>query len=237
MMDILLACLLMFLGAFVQTSIGFGLAVVAAPVLYFINPAYVPVPITLAVLVLSLLNAYSFRKNVALGSLKSALTGRVPGSLAGAALLLWIDKNLLALWIGLSVLLAVAVSLSSLRWQPTAGRLMLAGFMSGFMGTSSSIGGPPMALVWQHQDIKLIRANLAAFFAVSCLISLIVLLPTQYFGSQHILLSLPLLPATFAGYMLARRTMHILPHRAIRSSSLILCSVSGLAAVLFFFVS
>ncbi len=233
-MDILLACLFMFLGAFVQTSIGFGLAVVAAPVLYFINPAYVPIPITLAVLGLSLLNAFSFRKDVALGSLKSAIIGRVPGSLAGAALLLWIDKDLLALWIGISVLLAVAVSLSSLRWQPTAGRLMLAGFMSGFMGTSSSIGGPPMALVWQHQDIKLIRANLAAFFAVSCLVSLIVLLPTDYFRWQHVWLSLPLLPATLAGYLLARRTMHRLPHRAIRSGSLVLCSVSGIAAVLSF---
>ena len=233
-MDILLACFFMFLGAFVQTSIGFGLAVVAAPVLYFINPAYVPVPITLAVLVLSVLNAFSFRKDVALGSLKSAIIGRVPGSLAGAALLLWIDKSLLALWIGISVLLAVAVSLSSLRWQPTEGRLMLAGFMSGFMGTSSSIGGPPMALVWQHQDIKLIRANLAAFFTVRCLISRIVLLPTEYFRWQHAGLSLPLIPATLAGYLLARGTMHMLPHRTIRSGSLILCSLSGIAAVLSF---
>jgi hypothetical protein len=93
-----------------------------------------------------------------------------------------------------------------------------------------------MALVWQHQEIKLIRANLAAFFAVSCLISLIVLLPTEYFRWQHVLISLPLLPATLAGYLLARRTMHMLPHRAIRSGSLVLCSVSGIAAVLSYFI-
>ena len=146
----------------------FGLAVIAAPVLFFIDPAYVPAPVTLCALSLSLWNALSFREGISLSGLQAAIIGRVPGSLAGAALLLWIDQGLLALWIGVSVLLAVAVSLSSLRWQPTRGRMMAAGFMSGFMGTSSSIGGPPMALLWQHQDISHIRANLAAFFVLSC---------------------------------------------------------------------
>ena len=129
-MEVVLACCIMFFGAFVQTAIGFGLAVVAAPVLYFLNPDYVPAPITLSVVVLSTLNVISFRKGISLGSLKAALIGRVPGSLAGAALLLFLDRGLLALWIGLSVLLAVAVSLSSLRWQPTPWRLGLAGLRS-----------------------------------------------------------------------------------------------------------
>lgn len=232
MMDFLLATGLVFIGAFVQTSVGFGLAVIAAPALFFIDPAYVPAPVTVSALILSLFNAASFRSGISLRGLKFAIVGRIPGSLAGVLLLLWIDKDMLALWIGLSVLFAVAVSLTSLRWHPTSGRMMLAGFLSGFMGTSSSIGGPPMALLWQHQQLDAIRANLAAFFVVSCLISLLLLVPAGYFAAVHMKLSATLIPGTVAGYLLARRVMHLLPHRLIRAWSLALCAFSGAAAVL-----
>jgi uncharacterized protein len=233
-MDVLLACFVVMIGAFVQTSIGFGLAVIAAPILYFIDPYYVPAPITTCALVLSFFNVYSYRSHVSFRGFGSAVLGRVPGSLLGAAMLLWIDKDWLALWIGLSVLGAVAVSLTSLRWQPTPGRMFFAGFMSGFMGTSSSIGGPPMALLWQHQEVSLIRANLAAFFIVGCLMSLVVLAPVGQFGMRQIMLSIPLWPATFAGFLIAQYTMKHLPHRQLRLGSLALCSLSGFAAVLSF---
>lgn len=233
-MEILIAFLVILIGAFVQTSIGFGLAVIAAPILYLLDPYYIPAPITVCALVLSLLNVYSYRGHVSFRGLRNAIIGRIPGSLMGALLLLWIDKDWLALWIGVSVLLAVAVSLTSLRWQPTPGRMLLAGFMSGFMGTSSSIGGPPMALLWQHQEVNLIRANLSAFFVVSCVMSLVILAPVGHFGTRQILLSLPLLPATCLGFFIARRSMTKVPHEQLRYASLLLCIVSGLAAVVSF---
>lgn len=230
-MEILIACLIIILGAFVQTAIGFGLAVVAAPILYFLDPNYVPAPITMCAFVLSVFNVYSYRAQVSFKGLGSAVAGRIPGSLLGAMLLVWIDHDTLALWIGLSVLGAVAVSTSSLRWHPTPGRMAFAGFMSGFMGTSSSIGGPPMALLWQHQEVNLIRANLAAFFTVSCLMSLIILAPFGQFGLAQLKLGLPLLPATFLGFVLARRSMKRVPHRQLRTASLALCAITGLYAV------
>ncbi len=231
-MAIGLASLVILVGAFVQTAVGFGLAVIAAPVLYLLDPDYVPAPVVVAALTLSIVNAVTYRDGISFAGLRSAVIGRIPGSLAGAGLLLWIDQRWLALWIGLSVLFAVGVSLSRLRWHPTPARMMLAGFLSGFMGTSTSIGGPPMALLWQHQALNRIRANLAAFFVVSCLISLLVLAPVGRFGSQQMVLSLPLLPATLAGFWLARRTMHRLPHNIVRLVSLGLCALSGLAAVI-----
>lgn len=233
-MEVLLACLVILLGAFVQTAIGFGLAVVAAPILYFLDPVYVPAPITLCAFVLSLCNVYSYRGHVSFKGLGSAIAGRVPGSLLGGALLLWIDRDWLALWIGISVLAAVAISSSSLRWQPTPRRMAVAGFMSGFMGTSSSIGGPPMALLWQHQEVSVIRANLAAFFTVSCVMSLAVLAPLGQFGMRHLMLGLPLLPATFLGFLLARLSMRYLPSRQLRIASLTLCAITGLYAVFSF---
>ncbi|HBN13704.1 MAG TPA: hypothetical protein DD407_01600 [Pseudohongiella sp.] len=89
-----------------------------------------------------------------------------------------------------------------------------------------------MALLWQHQNVALIRANLAAFFVVSCLISLLVLAPVGHFGWSHIMLSLPLIPATIGGFWVARQTMGRLSPQVIRGGSLILCAISGLYAVI-----
>lgn len=78
----LLAMGLIFLGSYVQTAIGFGLAIVAAPLLILWAPEYVPAPICLVALFISLMNAMKHRSSVEIGGLKMALIGRVPGSLA-----------------------------------------------------------------------------------------------------------------------------------------------------------
>ncbi|MBL4819989.1 MAG: sulfite exporter TauE/SafE family protein [Gammaproteobacteria bacterium] len=231
-MELYVAIAIVAIGSYIQSAIGFGLAIIAAPVLFFINPYYVPAPITVCALVLSLANTWTHRKSISFAGLKYAIIGRIPGSVAGALLILWIDQQLLGLWLGVMVLLAVVLSLKTVVFAPTTGHLVTAGFLSGFMGTSSSIGGPPMALVMQHQDAHYIRANLSAFFVLSTLMSLAMLAPVGFFGTQHMLLSLPLLPGTLLGYWLARKTWHLISPDLLRLSSLLLCSFCGLFAVL-----
>jgi uncharacterized membrane protein YfcA len=214
-MEIVLVVFVIFVGSFVQSSIGFGLAIVAAPILFLIDPLYVPAPITISALTLSVANSYSHWRSISFRGLRFAILGRIPGTISGGFLLLWIDQQALALWLGLSVLVAVALSMSNIV----------------FKGTSTSIGGPPMALVMQHQENDFIRANLAAFFVVSCLMSLGMLSSIGRFGMEHIMISLPLMPATLAGYWLAMRTMHRISHENLRRVSLGLCVVAGLAAI------
>ena len=88
-----------------------------------------------------------------------------------------------------------------------------------------------MALVLQHQEGHFIRANLAAFFIVSCLMSLAMLGAIGQFGPAQMLASLPLLPATLVGYWLAIKTMHRISHQTLRRSSLFMCGVAGSAAI------
>ncbi|MEX2470035.1 MAG: sulfite exporter TauE/SafE family protein, partial [Pseudohongiellaceae bacterium] len=214
-------------GSFIQSSIGFGLAIIAAPVLFFIEPLFVPAPITVSALTLSLANARRHRHAISFTGLRAAIAGRIPGTVAGGLLLLLIDQQALALWIGVTVLLAVVVSLTRIRVRPTNGALFSAGFLSGFMGTSSSIGGPPMALVLQHETGDYIRANLAAFFVFSCVLSLAMLALVGRFGMSEILLSLPLMPATLVGYWVAMRTLKYLPLGSVRLGSLLLCALAG----------
>ncbi|MDN3697370.1 MULTISPECIES: sulfite exporter TauE/SafE family protein [Vibrio] len=228
---VLTAIFLIFLGSFVQTAIGFGLAIVAAPLLFQLSPDYVPAPICLVALFISILNALKHRANVSIGGLKMALIGRVPGSIAGGMLLLVVSTDVLSLWLGFLVLFAVMVSMLPFRIEPTPIRMGIAGFFSGFFGTSSSIGGPPMALLLQHQDANQLRGNLSAFFVFSSLISLIVQIPIGFFTLHHVFITIPLIPASWLGYKLAIMTTQSLPKEKIRVGALILCLVSGLTAI------
>ena len=235
-MEMLIAVLVIVAGSFIQTAIGFGLAVIAAPILYFMNPDYVPAPITVAALTLSLANAWRFRQSISFTGLKFAFLGRVPGTVGGGLLIFWIDQRTLGLWLGMSVLAAVWLSLGKVAFRPTRPAMFTAGFLSGFMGTSTSIGGPPMALVLQHQTADFIRANMAAFFVVSCVLTLIMLSLVGRFGEQQLLLSLPFLPATLLGYWLAMRSVHLITSRMLRLGSLTLCCIAGFAAVISYWI-
>ena len=235
-MEMLIAVLVILAGSFIQTAIGFGLAVIAAPILYFMNPDYVPAPITVAALTLSLANAWRFRQSISFTGLKFAFLGRVPGTVGGGLLIFWIDQRTLGLWLGMSVLAAVWLSLGKVAFRPTRPAMFTAGFLSGFMGTSTSIGGPPMALVLQHQTADFIRANMAAFFVVSCVLTLIMLSLVGRFGEQQLLLSLPFLPATLLGYWLAMRSVHLITSRMLRLGSLTLCCIAGFAAVISYWI-
>ncbi len=230
--ELLAAVAVIFVGSYVQSSIGFGLAIIAAPILFFIDPLYVPAPITVCALTLSLANTAKHRRAVSLGELKYAIIGRVPGTLLGGLLLVVINPDALALFLGASVIFAVAISISSVMFRATKPALFLAGVLSGFMGTTSSIGGPPMALVMQHEASDYIRANLAAFFIVSCIMSLTMLSTIGLFGMEQIRLSLPLLPATLAGYWVAMQTLHLISQENVRRFSLGLCLLAGTAAIL-----
>lgn len=228
----LIAFIVIFIGTVVQASIGFGLAIIAAPFLFALSADYVPGPITLVALLLSIMMTLKHRQNISMAGLGAAVLGRVPGSIAGGLLLLWADARTLSLWIGLSVLLAVAASLSRLRIRPTPWRMAVAGFLSGVMGTSTSIGGPPLALLLQHEAAESMLSNLSAFFLVSCLMSLAVQAPAGYMNGSHVLLSLPLLPAAVLGYWVAGRYAHRIPQRYIRMGSLTVCGLAGVTATL-----
>ena len=232
MLELILASIVIALGAAVQSSVGFGLAVISAPLLFTLSTDYVPGPITVLALMVCIMLALQHRADISLQGLGAAVAGRIPGSLAGGALLLWADTRTLSLWIGLSVLLAVAVSLTRVRFAPTPGRMAFAGFMSGFMGTSTSVGGPPMAILLQHSAADFVRANLSAFFIVSCLLSLAIQIPTGHMTWAHVQMTLPLVPAAFFGHWLARRYGHLVPLERIRQISLALCAASGLTAVI-----
>ena len=59
-----------------------------------------------------------------------------------------------------------------MRLPINRGTLLPAGLLSGFAGTATSIGGPPLALLYQHSDRPGVRTTLAVYFTTGAAISL-----------------------------------------------------------------
>lgn len=84
---VLLWCLAAFtivIGSWLQTTIGFGLAVVAAPVIALIKPSWIPYTLTINAMVLSAINAWTLRPHIEFKRLSIPILVRVPATLFGA---------------------------------------------------------------------------------------------------------------------------------------------------------
>ncbi len=227
----LLAMFFAFIGAWVQTSMGFGFAIVVAPFLFRLNPDYVPAPLCLVVLFICLAQVVKCKNDLQVGALKAAIIGRIPGSAVGGMMLMFFSIQTLELYLGCLVLLAVAVSLCSIQLKPTSIRMGIAGFFSGVFGTSAAIGGPPMAILLQHEQAHKLRANLSAFFLFSSVLSLLVQFIAGFLSLKHILLTLPLLPAAGLGHHFAYAYCQKVSIDRMRLPVLCLCCISGITAI------
>ena len=220
------------IGAMIQGSVGIGLAIVSAPVLILIDPRFIPGPLLCAALALTALMVYRDRQAVDLSGLQWALLGRLIGTAAGLMALTLISTDRLTLTFGLLVLLSVAISLSGIHMRPTRSTLIGAGSLSGFMGTTSSIGGPPMALIYQHAPGARIRGTLAGFFIVGVSISLVALAAIGRLGRTEFTLALILLPGIVTGFAISSRTARVFDRGYTQPAVLTVAGIMGLIVVL-----
>jgi uncharacterized protein len=206
---LLLAGLAVFAGALVQASAGIGLGAVAAPILLMTYPLFVPGPLLAVGTLLSALISAREWRSIDRKGLSMALLGRIAGSILAGATLSLIPLASYDLLFGMLVLCAVLLSNTGWRVRPTTRNLLTAGAASGFMGTLTAIGAPPMALVYQHGTPSTIRSTLAAYFLLGASFSIVVLATVGKFGAEQIVASLLLIPPLAAGFWASN---HILPH-------------------------
>lgn len=227
----LLAALVVVFSAWVQGAVGFGYALVSAPLLALVSPALVPGPIMLSSLVLSLASGLRERHSIDRRGVSVALVGRVPGVVLGASALAWLPEATMNVVFGGAVLLAVALSVSGLRLPMTTPTLLGNGFLSGVMGTMTSIGGPPIALVYQDADGPRLRSTLNTYFAIGSAMSIPALAVAGHFGSKELLDGLMLLPATAVGFAMSSGSRAYLDRGRTHTAVMAVASVSALAVV------
>jgi len=104
------------LASCLQASIGFGIGMLAAPVVALVDPGLIPGTLILVATLVTLMVVVRERQDIDLHGTGWALVGRVPGTVAGAILLALLPQRALAILLAGVVL--VGVLLTSTGWIP-----------------------------------------------------------------------------------------------------------------------
>ncbi len=215
--------------AALQGAAGYGLNVIAAPLLMMVDPGLVPGPMMVAAFFLTALMIWRNRDALELRSVRWMVIGAIPGTALASLLLPYIPVRELSFILAGLVLAGVVLSLTGLRFPPLRSVLLGAGFLSGLAGTLASIGGPPVALVNQELKGAHLRATLASYFIVLSVISVAGMVPAGKFGGTELVKGLLMLPGVVVGFLLSKPFAAYLDRGYTRY---VILGVSGLAGIL-----
>lgn len=220
-----------FLGSVVQGLLGFGLGLLAAPVVTLLEPALMPGAMLTAVVVLPLMGLLAEWRHVDWRGLAWGVPARVPGTVAGTWLVAVATPRVLGLIVGAMVLAAVATTLWAVKVRITPVSLVAAAMTSGVVGTATSIGGPPLALLYQHSSGPTVRATLGGFFFLGTLISLLSLTVGGQFTTEQATAGLALIPFVVGGFLASLPVRRRFAMGGVRTAVLVLVTLSGLAVI------
>jgi hypothetical protein len=189
--------------AAVQGAVGYGMALIAAPIATLIEPELIPGPLTLAALVLIFLVAARDKQALDFRGLRWALAGMVPGTIIGSLILTRLPTKGLVTVFAFLVLVAVGLSIAGLKVKPHPPSLLVSGWFSGLMGVLATLSGPPIALVYQNTSGPRLRATMSAYFIAASAVSLSSQVAVGELGLYDLKLALVLVPGILAGFFVS----------------------------------
>lgn len=228
---VLLLGLALFAGAFVQSSIGFGMAVVAAPFLVLFAPALMPGALLVTSLSLPVVQLAHGPRDVEWRSLSWALAARLLVMPLGVAAVALLSVRAISVVTGVLILLTVVASVSALDVRTTPVSSAVAGAIAGFSGTAASIGGPFFALVLQHERPTRLRATLSVFFLVGAAMAVAGLSVAGQFTTDQLVAGLAWIPFMALGYAAAAPARARLDHDRLRRAVLAFCVLASVSVI------
>jgi uncharacterized protein len=129
--------------------------------------------------------------------------------------------------IGASTILAALVTLMAPAFRPGRRAFVAAGVITGVTETATGIGGPPLALVYQHEAPATLRSTIALCFLLGELISLVFLAAAGRAAAAQLGAAAELLPALVVGAAASHLIHGRVGGRLLRTLVLIFAVVSG----------
>ncbi len=224
------------LAAVVSGLTGFGFALVLGPVLMLIIDPKVVVPVVAVLsVVLNLLLFYSARRWAEPIKMAPLMAAGVAGMAAGIFLLVFIDVAALKLLVSVVIISFSLALMGNLRLQMGGGRLdtLFVGLVSGFLGGSTSMSGPPVVLFFSNQGYEKMafRANLMAYFLVLYSVTLPGYWVSGLLTGDVLILSTLAVPGLLAGSVLGARLVPRVPEASFRTLTLLLVLITGIVTL------
>jgi uncharacterized membrane protein YfcA len=127
------------------------------------------------------------------------------------------------------VLTAAAAMAAGWSVRQTRRNQFMAGVASGISGTTSAIGGPPLAFLYQHSSGERLRSSLAAIFSVGITINVTTLAIAGQIHGEDLKTAAMLLPALAIGLYSSRWITGRIADATIRRGILIVSAGAGIA--------
>ena len=221
------------LGAVAQGSVGFGLNLVAAPIVGLVAPQLLPATMVVVGLPLSASIAVRGRRHIDWQGVGWTTLGRLPGTVAGAVVVAVVSLRALGGIVGGAGLAACALTALGDREHQIDRRASLAaGAASGFMDTAAATGGPPLALLYQHRPAGEVRSTLATCFVGGTFLAVAGLVLGGKVEPWHLFTAATLAPALAVGLAVSRLVARRIDGRSIRPAVLSFAALAGAAALI-----
>lgn len=218
-------------GAAIQGSIGFGLGYVAVPAIALADPLALPGSVLLLSLPMTLLIAARESAAIHRPGLVRIIAGRLAGTAVGVWVLAVTSPDALSVLFGALILTAALLSAVGSPIPMRTGTAVAAGAASGLFATTVGVGGPPLALLYQHRGGPALRATLSAVFALGAVASLAGLGATGQLAGRQVALALLMAPAMLLGLCASRYTSAALQGQWLRRAVGMFSAASGAIAL------
>lgn len=213
--------------AFVQGTTGVGFALIVAPILAFLAPDLLPVSLLVLMIPLNVYVAWRERAALDRSGAGWITAGRFLGTFGGLWVLTALTSSQLNILIGGATILAAVATVIAPSFTPRRSAFLAAGVITGVTETATGIGGPPLALVYQHQPAAKLRSTIAFCFLVGELVSLALLATAGRVSTSQFGAALILMPALVVGAVVSRVIHDRVGGRRLRMLVLIFAIVSG----------
>jgi uncharacterized membrane protein YfcA len=233
---LLLVALVVLLASTVKGLTGFGFALTSLPLLsLFISPKVAVPLITVCSVFLDGYTLYEARKSVQYREIVTLVASGIIGMILGTYFLVSLDSQALRLTIGAVTILFATASMMGVRREISNTKLasIPVGLVSGVLGGSMSISGPPIVLFFNNQRVEktVFRANIIAYF-----FSLYVATVPAYALGNLITIdlltsSMVMVPIIFLGAVLGIRLSRRVDENIFRRITLLLVLASGILAM------
>ena len=219
------------LSAFIQGSVGIGFALIMAPIFAFVAPSYLPVALLILMLPLNVMVFWNERAAIDWRGARWITFGRFWGTFGGLWVLSVLTPGQLGVAVGWLTIAAAIGALAAPPFAPNPGSALAAGLFTGVTETATGIGGPPLALLYQHSHPAVIRATITLCFFLGEIISLAILSLMGMLAWADLGHALALTPAVLIGTRLSRFAHRRISGARLRYFVLVFAIVSGTALI------
>jgi uncharacterized protein len=233
--ELAVVAVVVFAAAMVQTTTGFGFALLAVPLLSLVVPTETAVVISASLGLVTIAGlAVKERAHGDRVAIRRMLLGAMVGAPLGLLVLEVVSSRQLKFLLAGVIFVFLLITLRG--WALTKDNVGVevgAGLVSGVLNTVLSTNGPPlvMALQARHLPPEQFRGTLAPVVAVTGVITVALFAVTGRYDSEAWVSLLVALPALGLGYLAGTRQHHRFDPAVFRRLVLVLLGVTGMVTL------